>query len=172
MFCTQYCKCNIRCQHGHIFTHSTVYSNQKSRKLKLQLENILRLIYHVAVCPPQFHTTVGSEQSSISAVNRVEGWQWKVGPGVWRVQQLMNGAHSPPEDFKRARINQPGGAPVAEPCPPAVSPEVSDAPSVPSHTTGWLTHWPRMSQLDYRRTQTEEGEYHKRLPKTSAPLGS
>jgi len=60
----------------------------------------------------------------------------------------------PWEDFKRERINQPGGAPAAELCPPAVSPEVSDAPSMPSHTADWMTHWPGVSQLDCSHTHT------------------
>lgn len=118
---------------------------------------------HFAVFTLQFHTTVSSKQCSISAVNRVEGRQWKVGPHVWRVQRLMNGALFPWEDFKQARINQPGGAPVAEPCPPAVSPKVSDALSMPSHTTDWLTHWPGVSQVDCRQRESITHTYAQNL---------
>lgn len=46
----------------------------------------LDAVYHIAVRPPQFHTTVSFEQCSISAVNRVEGSQREVGLRAWRVQ--------------------------------------------------------------------------------------
>lgn len=103
------------------------------------MENILRislilLSAHLSFMPLRVLNSVAFH---LLTERRDSSERW--GPGVWRVQKLMNRVHSPWEDFKRARINQPGGAAVAEAGPPAVSPEASDAPRMPSHTTDWHT---------------------------------
>lgn len=88
-----------------IFLHTVYIQIRRAENWSLDRQDgeYPQAIHHIAVCPPQFHTTVSSEQCCISAVNRVKGVQWEVGPGVWRVQQLMNGALSPWENFKQAR---------------------------------------------------------------------
>lgn len=106
-----------------------------------------------------------SDRFSISPVNRAAGYQREVGQGAWTVKQRMNRALSPREDFKQEHINQPGEAPVAGPCLPAISPQTlrstreSDAPTH-DRLTDTLTRrssWTAVAQteqwLQHRRWQ-------------------
>lgn len=102
-----------------------------------------------------------SGRCSVSPVNRVEGYQREVGPGAWTARQSLNGAHSPPEDFKQEHINQPGGAAVAEPCPPAIGPR-EDAGLTDTLTgrSSWTAVTQTQARLQRRRWQRRGPQCH------------
>lgn len=62
-------------------------------------------IYHIALCPP--HTSMSSEQCSISAVNRAEGWQRVVGPddcsSLWMELILPERTSNRPTSISQAK---------------------------------------------------------------------
>lgn len=103
------------------------------------------------------------DRFSISPVNRAAGYQREVGQGAWMVEQRMNRALSPREDFKQDHINQPGEAPVAGPCLPAISPQDSGAlrsqtPPTHDRLTDTLTRRSSWTAV----LQTEEWLQHRR----------